>query len=142
MGMTRSSEYALRALVYLVQHRDRWLIPGQEIAKGVGIPARYLQKILGDLTRTGVLESSPGRAGGFRLRRPAHRIPLLDILSPFERFSTGRCPFGNAICSDRNPCRAHDQWKKVLETEQRFFREVSIDEVAEPLEPSRRPRNR
>ena len=138
--MTKSSEYALRALIYLAQHKDRWPIPGREIAKGVGIPAKYLQKILGDLTRTKVLESSPGRTGGFRLCRPGARIPLLEVLTPFERFQTGRCPFGNAVCSDRNPCRAHHEWKKVVDAEQRFLREMTIGDVAEPIGSKRRPR--
>ena len=138
--MTRSGEYALRALIFLVRHAERSPIPGREIAKGAGIPAKYLQKILGDLTRTGVLESAPGRTGGFRLRRPASRIPLLEVLAPFERIRTVRCPFGNAVCSDRNPCRAHDEWKKVAEAEQRFLKEMTIDDVAAPLAPGRRAR--
>lgn len=136
--MTRSSEYALRALIFLTQHKDEWPIPGRAIAKGAGIPAKYLQKILGDLSRTGVLESSPGRTGGFRLRRPADRIPLIDVLGPFERFQENRCPFGNAVCSDRNPCRAHDEWKKVVGTERRFFAEMTINDVAEARRPKRR----
>lgn len=133
--MTRSSEYAVRALIFLVQHEDRWPIPGREIADGVNIPGKYLQKILGDLSRAGVLESSPGRAGGFRLRRPADRIRLMDVLAPFERFEGGRCPFRHAVCSDRSPCRAHDEWKRVVEAEQRFLREMTISDVARPLEP-------
>ena len=132
--MTKSSEYALRALIFLAQHKDRWPIPGREIAAGTGIPSKYLQKILGDLTRSGVLESSPGRTGGFRFGRPGNRIPLVDVLTPFERFQEGRCPFGNAVCGDRNPCRAHSEWKKVVDVEQRFLREMTIDDVAKPIE--------
>jgi Rrf2 family protein len=140
--MTKSSEYALRALIYLTQHKDQWPIPGREIAQRAGIPARYLQKVLGDLTRTRVLESTPGRLGGFRLCRPGNRIPLIDVLTPFERFQAGRCPFGNAVCSDRNPCRAHHEWKKVVEAEQRFLSKMTIDDVAEPIEIKRRGRAR
>jgi len=140
--MTRSSEYALRAMIFLVQHKDRWPISGREIARGVNMPAKYLQKILGDLTRTGVLASSPGRTGGFQLRRPGNRIPLLDILTPFEPFESNRCPFGNTVCSDRNPCRAHIEWKKVVEAERRFLREMTVDDVAKPLEPNPKSRRR
>jgi Rrf2 family protein len=140
--MTKSSEYALQALVFLAQNQDRWPIPGREIAKGVGIPAKYLQKILGDLTRTGVLESSPGRTGGFRLNRPSGRISLLEVLTPFERFQSGHCPFGNAVCSDRNPCQAHHQWKKVVETEQGFYREMTLEDVSRPTGPRGRRRGR
>lgn len=140
--MTKSSEYALRALVFLVQHEDRWPIPGREIAQGANIPAKYLQKVLGDLTRTGVLEAAPGRSGGFQLRRPASRIPLLEILTPFERFQSGGCPFGNAVCSDRTPCGAHHAWKKVVEAEQRFYRSMSLADVAasKPRSGSKRSR--
>ncbi|MBI4718096.1 MAG: Rrf2 family transcriptional regulator [Planctomycetes bacterium] len=140
--MTRSSEYALRALIYLAQHQDGRPIPGREIAKGAGIPAKYLQKILGDLTRCGVLAASPGRKGGFRLSRPAERIQLLEVLTPFERFQLRRCPFGNVVCSDAHPCRAHHEWKKVVEAEQGFLREMTLDDVAEPLEPAPRRRGR
>lgn len=141
-GVTKSSEYALRAMIYLVHHKDSWPIPAREIAKGADIPARYLQKILGDLTRTGLLEASPGRNGGFRLRQPENRIPLADVLAPFERFDAARCPFGNAVCNEGSPCRAHSEWKKVMEAERRFLSEMTIDDVAEPVEVSRRGRRR
>ncbi len=140
--MTRSSEYALKALIFLFQHEKRWPIPGRVIAKEAGVPAKYLQKILGDLTRTGILESSPGRTGGFRLSRPGHRIPLIDVLTSFERFREGACPFGNAVCSDSKPCGAHHEWKKVVDAEQRFMREMTIADVSKPTDSGRRPRER
>ncbi len=130
--MTRSSEYALRALIFLAQNKDRWPIPGREISRATRIPARYLQKILGDLTRAGVLASTPGRTGGFRLRRPAERIRLVAVLAPFERSEGRRCPFGNTVCSDLNPCGGHDQWKRVVEAEQQFLSETTIGCVARP----------
>lgn len=125
-------------MIFLAQHRDRWPLPGHEIAKGTGIPAKYLQKILGDLTRTGVLTSSPGRTGGFRISRPDGDVPLMEVLTPFERSNTTRCPFGNVVCSDKNPCRAHHEWKNVKAMEQRFLSETCVSDVAEPAKPKRR----
>lgn len=40
--MTKSREYALRALVFPAGHQDRWPIPGREIAERSRIPAKYL----------------------------------------------------------------------------------------------------
>jgi Rrf2 family protein len=140
--MTRTGEYALRALIYLAQHSDQWPIPGGEIARGAKVPAKYLQKILGDLTRSGVLVASPGRTGGFRLRRPAASTSLLDVLGPFERFQLRHCPFGNAVCSDRNPCGAHERWKAVVEVEQRFLRETTVADVAQSAQSNRGSRAR
>ncbi len=128
--LTLTSEYALRALIYLAQHADSWPIPGRRIAEHADIPPKYLSKILGDLVRFGVLESSPGKTGGFRLRNSAKETKLYEVLSPFEQFDRRRCPFGNNECSDDNPCLAHSKWKQVVELEQRFLRETTIHEVA------------
>lgn len=128
--LTLTGEYALRAMVYLTQNAHLCPIPGREVAKQAGIPARYLSKILGDLVRTGVLESSPGRSGGFRLRRSAENTTLHDVVRPFVQVDASRCPFGNDRCDDTDPCLAHTQWKHVIETERRFLLETSVHDVA------------
>lgn len=128
--LTRTSEYALRAMIHLAHREVDWPIPGREIAKATSIPPKYLSKILGDLVRVGVLESSPGKNGGFRMTRPPGSTPLLQVLTPFEQFSNRRCPFGNQNCSDADPCNAHDQWKKVIESQQQFLRKTSVEAIA------------
>lgn len=128
--LTRTGEYALRAMIYLTQHLEDWPIPGRRIAEEAGIPAKYLSKILGDLAKSGVLESSPGKAGGFRLRHSPKKTVLFDVLEPFESFDRGRCPFGNDECSDKHPCIAHTQWKRVIETELKFLKTTTVYDVA------------
>lgn len=137
--LSRTSEYALRAMIHLAQHVDEWPIATQYIAQGTGVPAKYLAKIMGDLVRAGVLESTRGLGGGFRMVRSPNEVSLLDVLTPFELFQPRRCPFGNKECGDENPCLAHDRWKKVIETEQDFFRTTSVDDVA-VSRPARRTR--
>lgn len=136
--LMRTSQYALRALIYLAQNEDAWPIPGAQIAAETGVPTKYLSKVLGDLVRCGVLDSAPGRTGGFRLRRPAAKIRLFDVLAPFEHFERRECPFGNRVCSDTNPCGAHDSWKKVVGAQQDFLRETSLREVAKEARQVRR----
>ena len=128
--LSLTSEYALRSIIYLAQHVDDWPITGKRIAEHAGVPSRYLSKILGDLVRSGVLISSPGKTGGFRLRRPAEETWLHEILTPFEPFDNRRCPFGNQDCNEENPCLAHDRWKKVVESQQKFLDETSVADVA------------
>ena len=128
--LTRTSEYALRAMIYLAQNESEWPIIGADVAAATSIPAKYLSKILGDLVRVGVLESTPGRRGGFRFVNPAKKTKLYDVLAPFEHLEQTRCPFGNALCSDENPCLAHDRWKRVLATHKRFLQGTAIYDVA------------
>ncbi|MCH7526142.1 MAG: Rrf2 family transcriptional regulator [Planctomycetes bacterium] len=128
--LSLTSQYALRAIIYLTRHADDWPIPGRQVARDTQIPAKYLSKILGDLVRSGVLESSPGKSGGFRLRRSPKATYLQEVLEPFEQLDQRRCPFGNQECTDSNPCRAHSRWKRVVEAEQRFFKRTSVYDVA------------
>jgi len=140
MMLSRTSEYALRAMIHLAQHEAEWPIPGREIAAESGIPSKYLSKILGDLVRAGVLGSSPGKSGGFSMHKAPKKTTLLEVLAPFEPFEQRRCPFGNRQCSNEDPCSAHDQWKKVVETKQRFLQMTSVADIA--ARGRRRPRRR
>ena len=79
--LTVTSNYALRAVVYLAQHADNQPIPGKTIAAEAGIPAPYLSRIMGDLVRAGVLDSSRGAGGGFRLSRPPTKILLFEAVT-------------------------------------------------------------
>ncbi len=128
--LTRTSEYALRAMIHLAQHEKDWPIAGPRIAKATEIPPKYLSKILGDLVRVGVLESSPGKSGGFRMFRTPKATSLLAVLTPFEQFANRRCPFGNQKCNEIDPCNAHDQWKKVIEAQQQFLAKTSVQDIA------------
>ncbi len=128
--LSRTGEYALRAVIHLAQNRNRWPIPGNRIAEEAGVPAKYLSKVLGDLVRIGVLLSSRGKQGGFRMARSPDKTLLMDVLAPFEQFDEQRCPFGGGRCSDQAPCLAHQRWKEVVDAEQRFLRSTTVQDVA------------
>jgi Rrf2 family iron-sulfur cluster assembly transcriptional regulator len=130
--LTRTSEYAVLAMIYLAQHTDDWPIAGRKIAEATGIPRKYLAAVLGDLVRSQLLMSSPGTGGGFRLARSAKDIRLCEVFAPFEPILANRrpCPFGKEVCSDDDPCAGHDEWKRVRETYQHFLEKNSIYDVA------------
>ena len=130
--LTLTSEYALRAMVFLARHVEEWPVPGQRIAEEAEIPRKYLSKVLADLVRAGVLEGSRGKSGGFRMTRSPRDIHLFEVLAPFEPVLTNRrpCPFGNMVCSDREPCAGHERWKLVRESYDQFLNATSVQDVA------------
>ncbi len=137
--LTRTSEYAVLAMIYLAQHTDDWPIAGRKIAEATGIPRKYLAAVLGDLVRSQVLMSSPGTGGGFRLARSAKDIRLCEVFAPFEPILANRrpCPFGQHVCSDDDPCAGHDEWNRVRETDQCFLEKNSIHNLAFVRRPGR-----
>jgi len=127
-----TGEYALRAMIFLARRRDEWPIPGPRIAREAGIPPKYLSAILADLVRAGFLEGLRGKSGGFRMTRPAKRVSLTEVIRLFEPVSSQRraCPFGNTICSDADPCGAHERWKGVKAALDGFLEETTLEDVA------------
>lgn len=137
--LSLTGEYALRAMVYLARHQQEGPIPGHRIAAELDIPRKYLSTILGDLVRTGVLQASPGRTGGFRFARNPASVRLADVVGPFEQAKGARnqCPFGNATCSDVEPCAGHDPWSHVKRAYERFLEETTILDVSQPARSAR-----
>jgi len=72
---TRKAEYALRALVDLAIHGAQGrFVSTASAARRTGAPAKFLEAILGELRRAGLVESRRGAVGGHRLARPAAAI--------------------------------------------------------------------
>jgi Rrf2 family protein len=117
--LSRSSEYAIRALSLLAVSGENQSLQCREIAARLDLPPQFLTKILRRLTATGVVASQRGRAGGFRLGRPPQDISLLDVVLPFEEPRTEvACLLGQAYCSDEDACPLH---RPLTEVRTRFL---------------------
>lgn len=130
--LSLTSEYALRAMVFLVKQERGLPLSGGRISSGTGVPRKYLSTILADLVRAGVLTASPGRSGGFRLAREPEKILLREVVEAFEPLLWKRrpCPFGNEICDDIAPCGGHEHWKKVRDAFSEFLDGTTLLDVS------------
>ncbi len=118
-------------MAFLARQPTDALVSAVAMEGTVNVPANYCGKILNQLTRAGLLESSRGRTGGFRLARPAARIRLSDVVAPFEPLEVGReCLLGRERCQDSLPCAAHERWRKLSEARDQFLRGTSVADVA------------
>ncbi|MFC3965639.1 RrF2 family transcriptional regulator [Nocardia jiangsuensis] len=59
-------------------------VPTARLAEAFDLPTAYLNKCLQALTRAGILTSTPGARGGFRLARPFDQVTLLDVIVAIE----------------------------------------------------------
>lgn len=79
MQITARVDYAVRALVELVS-RDGRNTTRAELAEAQGIPPKFLEAILTDLKKAGLLRAQRGSAGGYVLTVPAEQIALADVV--------------------------------------------------------------
>ena len=82
MRTTAKADYAVRAAVELAAAGE--LITAEQIADAQHIPLNFLENILRDLRRAGLVESRRGQAGGYVLARSADTITLADVIRAVE----------------------------------------------------------
>ena len=136
--LSATAEYALRALIYLAALPAGEAALGKSIAECSGVPKNYLSKILHGLKKAGYLATARGTGGGYRLRRPANDIRLVEVAELFEgpRSRLG-CFLGNEReCSDERPCSAHARWGPIRAQYIEFMESTTLAELARGLTPA------
>lgn len=131
MILSDTAEYALRAVLYIAQHDDDGRpVRTEDVANALHVPRNYLSKILHVLARRGLLTSSRGPLGGFRLARNADRLELYRIIEPFDPIGPRReCLLGRPNCNDNNPCPAHERWKGISDAVTNLFRRTTVGDL-------------
>jgi Rrf2 family protein len=79
---TAKADYAVRAAIELAAAGGQ--LTAEQVAQAQGIPANFLENILRDLRRAGVVESRRGQQGGYALARPADEISIADVIRAVE----------------------------------------------------------
>ncbi|MGA2838083.1 MAG: Rrf2 family transcriptional regulator [Acidimicrobiales bacterium] len=82
MYISAKVDYAVRALCTLADS-DKALT-SESLALSQGLPAKFLESILNDMRRAGLLTSQRGPEGGYRLARPADKISVADVIRPLD----------------------------------------------------------
>ncbi|HEX4251965.1 MAG TPA: Rrf2 family transcriptional regulator [Pseudonocardia sp.] len=80
MQISARADYALRALCVLASAPAQCAVKADEIASAQNIPRTFLDGILVELRKAGLVESRRGPDGGHRLARPAYAISLADVI--------------------------------------------------------------
>ncbi len=99
----------MRAVLALARAPGGRLLSVRRIAEEMAIPVRFLPQVMSDLVAAGLVEATTGRAGGYRLARPADAISLLDVVEAVEGDSRRRtCVLRGGPCGLDGFCDVHD----------------------------------
>jgi Rrf2 family protein len=80
MRVSAKSDYALRALIEMAARADGRAVSAEELGRLQDIPHGFLQAILADLRRSGIVISQRGQSGGWRMGRPADSVSVADVI--------------------------------------------------------------
>lgn len=116
LGLSRRGDYSVRAAIALARDKGYGYTKIREVAERMGIPLPYTPQILKILANAGIAEAKAGRHGGYRLKRPASEVSLLQIVEAAEgSLRASRCTLRGEPCIWESPCPVHHAWVAASE---------------------------
>lgn len=82
--ITKKAKYAIKAVIYLSKQDHRKPVLIEQIAEEERIPRKFLEAILLDLRKAGILGSRKGKGGGYYLLKPADEISMAEVIRLFD----------------------------------------------------------
>jgi Rrf2 family transcriptional regulator, cysteine metabolism repressor len=137
--VSAKGEYAIKALLDLALRDREGLQPIQEIAARQGIPQRYLEQVLLQLKRAGLLESRRGSAGGYRLGRPSDQVTVGAVLRAVEGSLVGTEPARRGAPQARGEFTGDlsDLWRDIGEAVSAVVDRVTLEDLRRRAEERR-----
>lgn len=134
---SKACEYGIKATIYIaMQSLQGRRVSLKEIVEKVDSPTAFTAKILHQLTKNDILDSTKGPAGGFQIQKEridniklAHIVFAIDGESIYEG-----CGLGLDKCNANKPCPVHDKFVVIRDELKQMLQNTSLFELATGLE--------
>ena len=134
MIYSKACEYGIRALTHLARQPDQLSVVRQ-VSDAEGIPHYFLGKILQTMAKEGLVLSTKGPGGGFRLAQPADEVTLYDIKAAIDGVDDlHECAVGLEQCNDQMPCPLHDTFSPLRENIKQYLQETTLAAMAKAVD--------
>lgn len=131
MKLSTKGRYAVMAVADLAAREDGAPVTLSDIASRQSISLSYLEQLFAKLRRGGVVKSTRGPGGGYRLARPASEIRVSDVVMAVdEPLGATRCGGGVKGCLKTGKrCATHDLWDELGRHVYLFFNSITLADV-------------
>jgi len=131
MQIPRKIEYALRAMIHLADNPGE-VTRGLEIAERQKIPKYYLEKVIRDLMRRGLVRARRGPGGGYQLARTPETISFKDIIEAVEGpITLNVCMDGSNTCQIKPTCRMFRVWEEGQRVLLEVFSHTTLRQIVD-----------
>ena len=133
MKFSTKERYGLRALIDLALHSETETVSISSIAARQNISEAYLEQLVAKLKKAGLVVSSRGAQGGYKLAKPATESSGRDVLRAGEgSLDAANCPgVTGGICQDSQLCVSKHVWKKINDSIVETVDGIKLDTLVE-----------
>jgi Rrf2 family protein len=137
--LNTKGRYAVTAMADLAKYGAGGAVPLSAIAERQQISLAYLEQLFAKLRRAGLVESARGRAGGYRLGRPADTISVGEVMTAVEEgIRMTRCGGEDSVpCLAGKRCLTHGLWDALGDQIATFLDSVTLQEVLDGIPPGK-----
>ena len=133
MKLSSRARYGLRALIDLAVHSDRESVSISSIAARQGLSEAYLEQLMAKLKKAGLVLSTRGAQGGYKLEKTADQISVGDVLRALEgNLDAVQCAgLSEEGCQGAQLCVSKYVWQKINESIARTVDEMKLNTLVE-----------
>jgi len=131
MRLTTKGRYAVTAMLDLAIHYDRGAVTLADIAGRQGISLSYLEQLFARLRRQGLVTSTRGPGGGYRLANEPNAIQVAEIINAInEQVDATRCG-GDRNCAKDERCLTHYLWEDLSTRIHEFLSGITLGDLVD-----------
>lgn len=131
MRLTTKGRYAVTAMLDLALHSGEGPITLSDISQRQGISLSYLEQLFSKLRKRGLVDSTRGPGGGYRLSRDAYKIAVSEVIMAVdESVDATRCG-GEGNCQEDERCLTHELWCELSQQIFDFLSGISLGALVE-----------
>ena len=127
MQIPRRVDYGLRAIIYLSTQDPEKCCSIAEIARQQNVPRKFLEKIIQDLMRRGLIKSKRGSCGGYTLARLPDEISFYDVIEALEGpIAVNACMDAELSCDQLPRCAMVGVWSEIQQKVTEVFTRTTL----------------
>ena len=140
MKLSTRGKYGLYAMYYLAVHAGEGPQTLQSIST-VGVPKQYLEQILGNLRRAGLVSTVRGAQGGYQMAARPEELTLRDVIDAVEGpIELSECASAEHACAKSGTCPVRWVWQRVTDSINAELEKIHLsDMLTHPCESEEQP---
>ncbi len=129
MKLTTKGRYAVTAMLDLALHGNTKPVSLAEISARQEISLSYLEQLFSRLRKSGLVKSTRGPGGGYRVARELSAVAVAEIIGAVDESVDATQCAGKENCHSHGRCLTHDLWTGLSEQIEEFLSGVSLQDL-------------
>jgi len=129
LRLSKKLLFAIEAVLDIAYNAGSLPVQSSEITRRQGIPRRYLEQVLQQLVRAGILSGTRGPRGGYRLARERRRISIGEIVRIIRQLETAEDPIEDPAGAELGHKVVRPLWLELQDTVMKQLDGITIEDL-------------